>query len=83
VLLINEPMFISNGQNSDLRYNSFSPRWAYDQYHDLLNDKAKENDWHTLDLWDSIAPDEFTDTPVHLTPLGMAKFAKVVSAKRN
>jgi hypothetical protein len=36
VLLINEPMFISSGQNSDLRYNSFYPRWAYDQYRAML-----------------------------------------------
>ncbi len=81
VLIINEPMFISSGQNSDLRYNSFYPRWAYDQYHALLNSKAAANNWHYLDLWDSIAPDEFTDTPVHLTPSGMAQFAKVVGAE--
>jgi hypothetical protein len=81
VLLINEPMFISRGQNSDLRYNSFYPRWAYDQFHAMLNDKAAANHWHTLDLWDSIAPDEFTDTPVHLTPNGMAQFAKAVGAE--
>jgi len=78
VLIINEPMFISNGQNSDLRYNSFYPRWAYDQYRELLNNKAAANNWHSLDLWDSIAPDEFTDTPVHLTPQGMEQLAKVV-----
>lgn len=78
VLLINEPMFISNGQNSDLRYNSFYPRWAYDQFHELLNGQAAANHWHYLDLWDSIAPGEFTDTPVHLTPQGTAQYAKVV-----
>jgi hypothetical protein len=78
VLIINEPMFVSSGQNSDLRYNSFYPRWAYDQYRELLNDKAEANNWHTLDLWDRIAPGEFTDTPVHLTPQGMAQLAKVV-----
>lgn len=81
VLIINEPMFISDGQNSDLRYNSFYPHWAYDQYHELLNKKAGANSWRYLDLWDSIAPDEFTDTPVHLTPNGMAQFAKVVGAE--
>jgi hypothetical protein len=81
VLIINEPMFISRGQNSDLRYNSFYPRWAYDQFHDLLNSRAATNNWHYLDLWDSIAPSEFTDTPVHLTPNGMAQFAKVVGAE--
>jgi hypothetical protein len=78
VLLINEPMFISSGQNSDLRYNSFYPRWAYDQFHEWLNSQAVANHWHYLDLWASIAPAEFTDTPVHLTPQGMAQFAKVV-----
>ncbi len=78
VLLVNEPTFISHGQNSDLRYNSFYPRWAYDQYRVRLGQRAQQNDWHYLDLWDSIAPDEFTDTPVHLTPLGMKQFAQVV-----
>ena len=78
VLLINEPMFISRGQNSDLRYNSFYPRWAYDQFRALLNSKAAANNWHYLDLWDSIAPDEFTDTPVHLTPNGTTQYAKAV-----
>jgi hypothetical protein len=81
VLIINEPMFISSGQNSDVRYNSFYPRWAYDQFRDLLQRKAAANNWHTLDLWDSIAPAEFTDTPVHLTPQGMGQFAKTVGAE--
>ncbi len=81
VLIVNEPMFISDGQNSDLRYNSFYPRWAYDQFRAMLNDKAAANNWHTLDLWDSIAPDEFTDTPVHLTPNGMAQFARAVGSE--
>jgi hypothetical protein len=81
VLVINEPMFISSGQNSDLRYNSFYPRWAYDQYHALLNARAAASDWHYLDLWDSIAPGEFTDTPVHLTPKGVTQFATTVGAE--
>ncbi len=78
VLIINEPMFISRGQNSDLRYNSFYPRWAYDQYRELLGKQVVANNWQYLDLWASIAPDEFTDTPVHLTPQGMAQFAHAV-----
>jgi hypothetical protein len=76
VLIVNEPMYLSSGQNSDLRYNSFYPRWAYDRYHELLNGKAAANNWHYLDLWDSIAPEEFTDTPVHLTS-GMANLRKL------
>ncbi|MCB9452547.1 MAG: SGNH/GDSL hydrolase family protein [Anaerolineaceae bacterium] len=70
LVVINEPMFISDGTNSDIRYNSFYPRWAYDQYRALLAEISAENGWHYHDLWDVIAPEEFTDSPVHLTPNG-------------
>ncbi|MCB8986535.1 MAG: SGNH/GDSL hydrolase family protein [Ardenticatenaceae bacterium] len=79
VLLINEPMFISQGQNSDLRYNSFYPRWAYDQYRALLADTAVTHNWPYLDLWDTIPPDEFSDTPVHLTAAGNNLLAQRVA----
>lgn len=79
LLLVNEPMFISSGANSDLRYNSFYPRWAYDQYRQLLGDKAQSEGWHYLDLWDQIAPQEFTDTPVHLTPRGSRRLAELIA----
>jgi hypothetical protein len=78
VLIVNEPMFISCGQNSDLRYNSFYPRWAYDQYRLLLEEAAVANEWHYLDIWDRIVADEFTDTPVHLTPEGSRQMAEMV-----
>ena len=66
VLLINEPMFISGGENSEIRYNAFYPRWLYDRYRQLLN----QQDWQLLDLWDAI-PDAvcYTDSAVHLTPV--------------
>ena len=31
-----------------------------------------------LDLWDAIPPDEFTDTPVHLTPAGTRLLAEML-----
>ena len=79
VLLINEPMFISTGQNSDLRYNFFYPRWAYDAYHALLDDQAEANDWRFVDLWDALPADEFTDSPVHYTPAGAQRLAEQVA----
>jgi lysophospholipase L1-like esterase len=79
VLLINEPMFISSGQNSDLRYNAFYPRWAYDQYREMLAATAVAHNWPYLDLWDTIPPNEFTDTPVHLTAVGNKLFAELVA----
>jgi hypothetical protein len=71
VLIVNEPMFISSGRNSDLRYNFFYPRWAYDRYRELLADMADARGWRYLDLWNAISPDEFTDSPVHMTPDGV------------
>jgi hypothetical protein len=80
MLLINEPMFISSGQNSDLRYNFFYPRWVYDEYRQQLSQRAEENGWWYVDLWDIIAPNEFTDSPVHMTPAGTRQFAERVGA---
>ena len=78
LLLVNEPMYISSGANSDLRYNSFYPRWAYDQYRQLLAAKMAAENWLYLDLWDSIPPAEFTDTPVHMTPAGVRQAAELI-----
>ncbi len=71
VLILNEPMFISQGLNSDIRYNFYYPRWAYDEYRRLLARRAEVSGWHFLDLWDAIPPTEFTNTAVHLTPHGV------------
>jgi len=79
LLVINEPMFISDGENSDIRYNSLYPRWAYNDYRELLGGEAVMNNWHYLDLWDSIAPEEFTDSPVHLTPRGTQQLAQLIA----
>jgi hypothetical protein len=80
VLLVNEPMFISSGQNSDLHYNAFYPRWAYDAYHGWLLDTVAQNNWQMLDLWDAVDSTEFTDSPVHLTPRGVQQMSEPVMA---
>lgn len=78
IVVINEPMFISEGENSDLRYNFFYPRWAYDAYRTLLGDVAEEENWGYLDLWDVLPPDEFTDSPVHTTAAGAEALAELL-----
>lgn len=77
LLIINEPIFISSGQNSDLRYNLWYPRWAYDQYRQLLAAELDQRPY--LDLWDLLPADQFTDSPVHLTPQGTAVLAQKIS----
>jgi hypothetical protein len=76
VLLVNEPMFISAGKNSELRYNFFYPRWAYDEYLTIMHAQSTARHWPYLDAWQNAAANtEFTDSPIHLTPTGEAQFA--------
>lgn len=79
VLLINEPIYVSDGVNSDLRYNSWYPRWAYDDYRDMLQDVAEAQPLTYLDLWDAILPELFTDSPVHLDADGTGQLAALLA----
>ena len=66
ILLVNEPIFISDGINSDLRYNHLYPRWAYDSYREMLIDQVETNAWQFVDLWDFVPAQHFTDfLPLH------------------
>lgn len=78
ILLVNEPMFISDGENSDLRYNFWYPQWAYNQYRTLYSELAEDNAWHYLDVWNIVDGAEFTDSPVHLTPAGSLQLGEVI-----
>jgi len=79
MLLVNEPMLISAGANSDIRYNFFYPRWAYDEYRSMLGDLAAANNWNYLDLWNLVPANEFTNSAIHLTPSGEALLANEIA----
>jgi hypothetical protein len=79
VLLVNEPVMLSSGENSDIRYNFYYPRWAYDDYQFILAQEAAQNNWLYLDLWDQIYESEFTNTAVHLSPFGVSQQAALMS----
>jgi hypothetical protein len=80
VLLVNEPILVSGGENSGIRYNFYSPRWAYDQYRRMLAEKAAAGGWNYLDLWDLVSAGEFTNTPFHMTAKGESLLAAQVQA---
>jgi hypothetical protein len=81
LLLVNEPMLISTGANSDLRYNFFYPRWAYDAYQRHLLEERDTHGWALLDLGAAIPDaDCYTDSAVHLTPACTAGLAEIVGA---
>ncbi|MGD0573996.1 MAG: hypothetical protein ABSB61_01305 [Anaerolineales bacterium] len=79
ILLVNEPILMSSGKNSDIRYNLFYPRWAYDQYRLMLSQFAKQIGWPYLDVWDTVPASEFTNSPIHLTVQGESILAEEVS----
>ncbi|HZM23544.1 MAG TPA: hypothetical protein VFC02_17460 [Anaerolineales bacterium] len=78
-ILVNEPILVSNGLNSDIRYNFFYPRWAFDEYRMLLGEFAVERNLPYLDLWNITPIEEFTNSGVHLTPAGEAMLANKIA----
>ncbi len=42
-LVINEPILIAAGENSDIRYNYYYPRWTYDHYRVLMQANLDKN----------------------------------------
>jgi hypothetical protein len=78
ILFINEPIFLSQGENSDIRYNFFYPRWAYDQYRQLFNSYCIENRWLCLDEWNLVSPSEFTNSAIHMSPQGTQQLASQI-----
>lgn len=81
VWVVNEPMLVSSGLNSNVRYNFYYPRWAYDQYRSDMAALAQESDWMYLDLWNLAPENEFTNSAIHLTPAGEHLLAERVAAE--
>jgi len=65
VLVVNEPIYIATGKNSDIRYNYIYPRWAYDEYRKALALESQKAGWNYLDLWDAVPAEDFADTGLH------------------
>ena len=75
MVLINEPMFISAGENSDIRYNFYYPRWVYDRYRETLGEACEQQNWQCVDLWDLLPGELYTDSAIHYTPEGAQRIA--------
>jgi hypothetical protein len=73
VLLVNEPMYHS--PDNPVRWNSYYPRWAYDDYRNVMQQSADKNGWRYLDLWDVVPNEQFTDTDFHMTPAAACAYA--------
>jgi hypothetical protein len=76
-LLINQPIYRST--TSEVRWNLYYPKWAYDSYRIAMQTTAEHERWHYLDLWDAIPADEFTDTDFHVTPQANCAYMALIS----
>lgn len=76
MMIVNEPMLISSGTNSNIRYNFFYPRWAYDQYREMMFTLGEQNRWTYIDLWDVVPANKFTNSAIHLMPEGETGLAE-------
>lgn len=74
--IVNEPIMVSEGENSDIRYNFFYPRWAYDQYRNELSTRTQQLEIPYIDAWDWIDAREYTNSAIHLTPEGEREFSE-------
>ena len=79
--IVNEPVYISRGANSDIRYNFFYPRWAYDAYRTLLADWCREREMTCFDFWNLVPAEEFTNSAIHRTPEGEILLAERLTAE--
>ena len=78
MLIVNEPIFRATGKNSNVRYNKYYPRWAYDSFRSLLMNWMFKKDVSYLDLWNSVPNEDFIVSPLHLNPTGEARLADLL-----
>lgn len=78
VVLVNEPIYRADGENSSLWYNFYYPVWAYDAYRNWLAALADREGWTYLDAWDAAPSAEFTNSAIHLTAEGESALARLI-----
>ena len=79
ILIVNEPIFIATGKNSQQYYNIMDSRILYDKYRSILSDWAYTNRQPYFDAWNSVPMSEFTNTPFHISANGEKKLASLLS----
>jgi len=78
LVIVNEPVFISTGENSDIRYNFYYPRWVYDRYRANLEAACDASGWTCYDLWDILPGTLYTDSAIHYNPEGSRQVAEAL-----
>ena len=78
VVLVNEPIFLAEGRNHDIRYNAIYPRWIYDEYRVFMTEWAENKKYPYLDYWNALPPDGFSDQNFHRSSQGEQRLAEML-----
>jgi len=81
LIVINEPIFVASGDNHEIRYNEFYPRWVYDDYRQFMREWMKGQNFKWLDYWNAIPPEEFSDQYFHRNSSGERRFAELLASE--
>jgi lysophospholipase L1-like esterase len=79
VVMINEPIFVAQGENHLVRYNEFYPRWVFDDYRQFMREWMAEQNYKWLDFWNAVPPEEFADQYFHRNSAGEKHFAELLA----
>ena len=79
VVLVNEPIFVADGQNHDIRYNGLYPRWAFDRYRRFMAEWSAQRNLVWLDYWNALPREEFADAYFHRRESGERRFARLLA----
>ena len=75
LLIVNEPIYVGSGENSDINYNSFYERGLYDRFRTALAEFVAQHDLPYLDLWNMLPPEDFSNTSLHYDAEGNRRVA--------
>jgi hypothetical protein len=78
LLIVNEPMYVGSGPNSEVNYNSFYERALYDRFRTALTGFTQQYALPYLDLWNVLPPEDFANTSLHYNLDGNRAVAQAV-----
>jgi hypothetical protein len=78
LLIVNEPIYVGSGPNSDVNYNSFYERNLFDRFRTAMDDFTQQKDMAYLDLWNFLPPEDFSNTSLHYNLEGNRRVAEEV-----
>jgi hypothetical protein len=81
LLVVNDPIFVSQAPGSEREYNAFYERKIYDRYRSTLEEFCRRQGIAYLDLWDAVPSPEFGNTPQHYLPAGNQRVARRVTER--